>query len=69
MTVFNGSVRVKDGNKAPQDYGENRVVEINVAFETDTDAKLEQAINHAGTVASNKVAELLGHTSKAVTVE
>lgn len=60
MTQYNGNVRVKDGTKAPQDYGVNREVEINVAFSTDTDDGLAAAVNHAGKVANDKVEELLG---------
>ena len=55
MTQYTGNVRVKDGTKAPQEYGVNREVEINVAFVANDDDALSAAVNHAGKVANDKV--------------
>ena len=63
MTQYTGNVRVKDGTKAPQEYGVNREVEINVAFVANDDDALSAAVNHAGKVANDKVEELLGRTA------
>lgn len=57
---FTGTVRVKDGNKAPQDFGVNREVEVSISFSTDTAASLEGITREAANVADAVVNEKLG---------
>lgn len=62
---FNGTVRVKDGNKAPQDYGVNREVEVTISFFCDSADNLDDFVSRAAKAADAKVNELLGRTAEA----
>lgn len=61
---FNGTVRVKDGNKAPQDYGVNREVEVSISFFCDSAGQLDDFVDRAAKAADAKVNELLGRTTE-----
>lgn len=70
---FNGTVRVKDGNKAPMDYGVNREVEVSISFFTDDQKALESMANHAADVADrivhNKLQPVVAIAGAAAVVE
>lgn len=60
---FTGYVKVRDGNKAPQDYGVNREVECSISFSTEVRADLEAITKEAARVADDVVNEKLGRVA------
>jgi hypothetical protein len=60
---FTGYVKVRDGNKAPQDYGVNREVECSISFSTEVRADLEAITKEAARVADEVVNEKLGRVA------
>jgi hypothetical protein len=60
---LNGTVRVKDGNKAPVDYGVNREVEASISFFVDDAARLDAVARLAANVADSIVNEKLGRAA------
>lgn len=60
---FTGYVKVRDGNKAPQDYGVNREVEVSISFVVEDENKLEATAKKAATVADDIVNEKLNRTA------
>lgn len=60
---FTGYVKVRDGNKAPQEYGVNREVEVQISFSTETRADLEAITKEAARVADDVVNDKLGRVA------
>lgn len=65
-TEFHGVVFVKDGTKAPEEYGVNREVNITIEFNAENEAQLHALLDAAADKANAKVDELLGRKSPKV---